>query len=160
MDLRKVLKMGLDKTSGISASILHFTVKCKVCSLQNRNVLLQYCWSIYCPYHWKCHSEKERDNWLFSQSPRVACLRASPNLRPSCSLQCLPLGALPGQEHGHCSRLTSAHMQHLCCFSCTSLEQALQFVAYVKQKDTKSFFFSLNVFSPHCGIGNEAVGTA
>lgn len=77
-----------------------------VSSLQNRNVLLQYWWSIYCPDNWKFHSEKQRlsqkDNWLFSQSPKVACLRGSCNLRASCSLsaslQCLPPDALPRQE--------------------------------------------------------------
>lgn len=32
--------------------------------------------------------------------------------------------------------------------------------SYLKQEDTGSFFFSLNVFSLHCGIGIEAAGTA
>lgn len=123
------------------------------------------CYNIDEPYHWKFHSEKQRDNWLFSQSHKVACLRAFCNLRPSCSLSAIPAvpppDALLRQEQW--ALLQAHHWSHpalrLLLVHLSRTGSTVSFMpSYVKKEDTRSFFFSLNAFSPHCGVGNEAVG--
>lgn len=124
MDLRKVLKMGPDKTSDISVSILHvrWHVKCLLCKTE------MFCYNIdevytvlttgnFTQRNKGCHKGTIGCSHKAPKLPvwehLVIWEQAVPCLHP-CSASHLML--CPDRSSGHCSRLASGHFQHLCRF--------------------------------------------